>query len=91
MRIDTSGRKEYRKDLYDRAGGVVGEKTRVGAIDVSCRFAIQMIGDRSKKGKLQEALEHEDMTPELASILSTQWADLEFTIEETRELHTRDQ
>lgn len=84
MRIETSGNYAWRKDLYDRAGEILGEGTRSGAIDESCRFVVQMIGDRTSKGALQEALEHPDMTPELAEVLSTNIVDLE--IEERREM-----
>ena len=43
MRINTSGKKEWRTDLYERTAESLGEKTKTGAIDSACIHANQDI------------------------------------------------
>jgi hypothetical protein len=75
MRIRTSGNYEYRLGLYDDVGELLGENTRSGAIDASCEFTQQMLP------ALAKAVEHEDMTEELAAILSTPTVDVTYQID----------
>lgn len=51
---------------YDRVGRRLGKKTKAGAIDGACEFTEQIVPN------LERALDHPDMTPELAEILSAQ-------------------
>lgn len=62
-------------DLYDDAGDLLGESTRSGAVDASCEFTREMIHN------LDRAMDHPDMTPELAALLSTSRVELEYRIE----------
>lgn len=52
-----------------------GEKTKAGAIDRACEFTKQMVPN------LEHALDHPDMTEELAKILSTNNVQLDYRIE----------
>ena len=75
VHINSSGDYAWRADLYDRVGEQLGERTTSGAIDGACEFTEQMIPN------LQKAIDHPDMTPELAEILSTRTVQLEYRIE----------
>ena len=75
MRIETSGDYEWRTDLYDDVGDQLGESTRSGAVDTACAFTHEMTGN------LERAVEHPDMTEDLAEILSTQVIEVEYEIE----------
>jgi hypothetical protein len=75
MRIRTSGDYEWRLGLYDDVGALLDESTRSGAIDASCLFTRQMLP------ALEEAVEHPDMTEELAEILTTPTVDVEYQVE----------
>jgi hypothetical protein len=74
MRIRTDGKFAYREDLVDDAADLLGENTRVGAVEASTEFTRQMLP------ALERAVEHEDMTPELAEILSTNVVDIEYEV-----------
>jgi hypothetical protein len=65
MRINTNGEKEYRTDLYERTAERFGVSTKSGGIDAACEFSTQMLRN------LERAAEHEDMTENLAELLST--------------------
>lgn len=73
--IKSSGDYTWREDLYDRVGRRLGEKTKAGTIDSACEFTEQMVPN------LERALDHPDMTPELAETLSTQKVRLDYRIE----------
>ena len=75
VHIKSSGDYAWREDLYDRVGRRLGEKTKAGAIDGACEFTEQMLPN------LERALDHPDMTLELAEILSTQKVRLDYRIE----------
>ena len=75
MRIRTDGDYAWRKDLVDDVGDLLGENTRSGAVDGACEFTRQMLP------ALQEAVEHPDMTEELAEVLSTRTVNVEYEIE----------
>lgn len=75
MRIETSGEYAWRIDLYDDVGGLLGENTRSGAVDGACEFTKQMLP------ALERAVEHPDMTEELAEVLSTRAVDVEYRVE----------
>jgi hypothetical protein len=75
MRIRTSGESEWRLGLYDDVGELLDENTRSGAIDASCLFTRQMLP------ALEKAVEHPDMTEELAEILTTPTVDVEYRVE----------
>lgn len=75
MRIRTNGKFAWRTDLYDHVQDLLGETSRVGAVDGSCEFTREMLGN------LEEAVEHPDMTPELAEVLSTKQVEVEYRVE----------
>ena len=75
VHIRSSGDYVWRADLYDRVGEQLGEKTKAGAIDGACEFTEQMLPN------LERAMDHPDMTEELAEILSTRTVQLEYRIE----------
>jgi len=52
MRINTSGKKAWRTDLYERTADVLGESTKTGAIDSACIHTKQDIEAK------QEALDY---------------------------------
>ena len=65
MRIETSGEYAWRTNLYDDVGDLLGEPTRSGAVDGAAEFTKEMLP------ALERAVEHPDITEELADILST--------------------
>jgi hypothetical protein len=75
MRIRTDGKFDYREDLVDDVADLLGENTRVGAVEASCEFTQAMLP------ALAEAVEHPDMTEELAEILSTRAVEVEYHVE----------
>jgi hypothetical protein len=75
MRINTNGEKKYRTDLYERTAERFGVGTKSGGIDAACQFSNQMLHN------LERAAEHEDMTPELADLLSTANVTVEYHVE----------
>ncbi|ADJ16942.1 DUF7692 domain-containing protein [Halalkalicoccus jeotgali] len=75
MRINTSDKYEWRTDLYDRVGDLLNESTRSGAIDASAQFTEEMMKN------LDRAMDHPDMTPELAALLSMSQVELEYEIQ----------
>jgi len=75
MRIETSGAYSWRTDLYDDVADRVGASTRSKAIDTSYKFTKEMVGN------LERAVNHPDMTDELAEILSTGAVEVEYRIE----------
>jgi hypothetical protein len=74
MRIETSGKYEWRTDLYDDAGDLLGENTRSGAVDGACEFTTKMLP------ALERAVEHPDMTEDLAEVLSTSVVEVEYEV-----------
>jgi hypothetical protein len=75
MRINTDDNYEWRTDLYDRVGDLMNESTRSGAVDASAQFTEEMMKN------LDRAMDHPDMTPELAALLSTSQVELEYEIQ----------
>ena len=75
VHINSSGDYVWRADLYDRVGEQLSENTKTGAIDGACEFTEQMLPN------LERAMDHPDMTEELAEILSTQMVQLDYRIE----------
>lgn len=75
MRINTNGEKDYRTDLYERTAERFDVGTKSGGIDAACEFSTQMLHN------LERAVEHPDMTEDLAEILSTHTVDVEYCIE----------
>ena len=65
MRINTNGRKEYRTELYEETAERFGVGSKSGGIDAACEFSTQMLRN------LERAADHDDMTEELAELLST--------------------
>ena len=74
MRIRTDGKFAYREELVDDVADLLGESTRVGAVEASTEFTQAMIP------ALERAVEHPDMTEELAEILSTRVVDIEYEV-----------
>ncbi|WP_049946408.1 DUF7692 domain-containing protein, partial [Halalkalicoccus jeotgali] len=70
-----SDKYEWRTDLYDRVGDLLNESTRSGAIDASAQFTEEMMKN------LDRAMDHPDMTPELAALLSMSQVELEYEIQ----------
>lgn len=75
MRINTDDNYEWRTDLYDRVGDLMNESTRSGAVNASAQFTEEMMKN------LDRAMDHPDMTPELAALLSTSQVELEYEIQ----------
>ena len=75
MRIRTDGKFAYRENLVDDVADLLDENTRVGAVEASCEFTQAMLP------ALAEAVEHPDMTEELAEILSTRAVEVEYRVE----------
>lgn len=75
MRIQTNGDYDWRIDLYDQTADKLGEETRSGGIDGACEFTRQMLDN------LETAVDHPDMTEELADVLSTQRVEVEHCVE----------
>ena len=75
MRIRTGGDYAWRLDLYDDVGDLLNENTRSGAVDGACEFTQAMLP------ALRRAVEHPDMTEELAEILSTRVVNVEYRVE----------
>ncbi|RJT07523.1 hypothetical protein [Halococcus sp. IIIV-5B] len=75
MRIRIDGKFAYREDLVDDIADLLNENTRVGAVEASAEFTRQMLPALAKAG------EHEDMTEDLAEILSTNIVDVEYRVE----------
>ncbi len=65
MRIKDDGRYEWRREQYEQAAEALGESTKSKGIDQATAFTIEMLAN------LERALDHPDMTKELAEILST--------------------
>lgn len=65
MRIRTNGDYDWRTDLYDETAESFGVGTKSGGIDAACEFSTQMLRN------LEHAAKHDDMTEELAKLLST--------------------
>ena len=74
MRIKDDGRYEWRKEQYAEAAEQLGENTKSKGIDAATAFTIEMLSN------LERAMEHEDMTPELAEILSTEQVRLTYEV-----------
>lgn len=74
MRINTDGNYEWRKDVYGDVKDPLNEDTKSGAIDTATLFTKEMIPN------LERAMQHPDMTPELAAVLSTSEVELEYEV-----------
>ena len=74
MRINTDGKHQYRSELYAETAELLGEPTKSGGLDRACEFTRKM--DRN----LRRAIKHEDMTEDLAAILSTNEIPVEMEI-----------
>jgi hypothetical protein len=75
MRIRTDGDKSYRQGIIEQAMRALDENTKTDAVLAACSHASE---DREAK---KEALNHPDMTPELAEILSTREMELTYEVE----------
>ena len=65
MRIRTDGKYEYRTDAIESAKKALNETTNTVAVIGACEYA------RKMRRNLERAADHEDLTPELAALLST--------------------
>jgi len=81
MRINTSGKKAFRNDLYERTAETLDENTKTGAIDAACIHANQ---DIKAKAEAIDYLSNR-MSPkelqEIAGILSTDEVEITVNIE----------
>ena len=84
MRINTDGHYQWRMDLYDRVGELLGESTRSGAVDGAAEFTEEMLAN------LERAAEHPDMTEELADVLSTSKVEVEYEVQSGVSVDGRD-
>jgi hypothetical protein len=84
MRISTTGRYEWWTDLYDEVAEQLGEQARAGAIDASCEFTKNMLAN------LERAVDHPNMTEDLAEILSTPQVELEYEVRSEVRLNGRE-
>ncbi|MCG1002616.1 MULTISPECIES: hypothetical protein [Halobacterium] len=75
MRIRTDGDYAHRLDAIEAAMDALDENTKTAAVVAACEHARL---DRKAK---QRALNHPDMTEELAEVLSTRELRLNFSIE----------
>jgi hypothetical protein len=80
MRINTNGEKDYLTDLYERTAERFGVGTKSGGIDAACEFSTQMLRN------LERAAEHDDMTEDLAELLSTANVTVEYRLETSLEI-----
>ena len=64
IRIKTDEQYDWRNEHYEQAAEQFGETTKSKGIDAATAFAIEMLGE------LERAMDHPDMTPELAEVLS---------------------
>ncbi len=71
MRINTDGKKEFREDLYERAGEIFDESTKVGGIDRACKHAREDIEAKQEALDWIEANLPPEQAHELCEILST--------------------
>lgn len=71
MRIEDTGRYEWRKGQYAEAADVLGEATKSKGIDQATAFTIEMIDN------LDRVKDHPDMTRELAEELITETVRIE--------------
>lgn len=81
MRINTDGNYEWRKDVYGDVKDLLNEDTKSGAIDTAALFTREMIPN------LERAMNHPDMTPELAAVLSTSEVELDYEIQSSVEIN----
>ena len=75
MRIKTDDQYEWRNNQYSEAADVLGEATKSKGIDAATAFSIAMVDN------LERAIEHEDMSEELADLLSTDQVELKYHVE----------
>jgi hypothetical protein len=80
MRIRTNGEYDWRTDLYDETAERFDFGTKSAGIDAACEFSTQMLRN------LERAVEHEDMTEELADVLSTANVAVEYRVETVLEI-----
>jgi hypothetical protein len=74
MRIETGGDYSWRNDLYGDVGELLDESTRSGTVDGACEFTTEILP------ALARAVEHLDMTEDLAEVLSTSVVDVEYAV-----------
>jgi len=74
VKISDRAGESYHEDLVDDVADRFGETTRVGAVEANAEFTQAMLPG------LQEAVEHPDMTEELADILSTRAVDIVYEV-----------
>jgi len=74
FRMDTSGDKAYREDELRDAMQLFDEATKSGAVMAAIEYA------KRHSRALERASEHEDMTEELADVLSTSPFKLEYEV-----------
>lgn len=81
MRIRTNGDYDWRTGLYNETAESFGVGTKSAGIDAACQFSIQMLRN------LERAAKHEDMTEELADVLSTADITVEHHVETGLEIN----
>ena len=76
LRIRMDGKFAHRKDAIEGVAKTF-DRNKTGAVLKACEFATRMIDGMRQPSILARALEHPDMTPELAEVLSMPEAELE--------------
>ena len=81
MRIDTSGKKAYRDNLYERTADALDENTKTGGIDAACIHANQDIDAKTEViDFLSKRLSPGELR-EVAAILSTDEVAISISVE----------
>lgn len=75
MRLRTDGEYAHRKDTIETAADVLDENTNTQAVLKACEYLRRM------QHNLERAVEHDDMTEELAEVLSTPEIPVEYRVE----------
>ena len=74
VRIKTDEQYDWRNEQYEQAAQQLGEVTKSKGIDAATAFAIEMLSN------LERAIDHPDMTEELAEVLSTEQVRLTYEV-----------
>lgn len=75
MRLRTDGEYAHRKDTIETAADVLDENTNTQTVLHACEYVRRM------QYNLERAVAHDDMTEELAELLSTKEIPVEYRVE----------
>lgn len=83
MRIETTGNKKWRINLYEQTGKKLEESTKSGAIDSACMHTSEDIENKEKLLKWAESNLTVEETQELFELLSTDQVKLSIEADHT--------